>query len=47
VDEIRISLDASGDPGSVAIVRVDGVVDTFGTAFSARDTLLRARLAGR
>jgi len=29
VDEIRISLDASGDPGSVAIVRVDGVVDTM------------------
>jgi anti-sigma B factor antagonist len=29
MDDIRISLDTSGDPGSVAIVRVDGVVDTM------------------
>lgn len=28
-DTIKISLDASGDTGSVAIVRVDGVVDTM------------------
>lgn len=28
-DQIKISLDASGDTGSVAIVRVDGVVDTM------------------
>jgi len=29
VDEIKISLDASGGTGSVAVVRVDGVVDTM------------------
>lgn len=29
MDEIRISLNATEDPGSVAIVRVDGVVDTM------------------
>jgi anti-sigma B factor antagonist len=29
LDEIRISLNAADDPGSVAIVRVDGVVDTM------------------
>ena len=29
MDEIRISLNATDDPGSVAIVRVDGVVDTM------------------
>jgi len=28
-DTIKISLDASGDTGSVAVVRVDGVVDTM------------------
>jgi anti-sigma B factor antagonist len=29
VDEIKISLDASDDPGGIAVVRVDGVVDTM------------------
>lgn len=29
MDEIKISLNATDDPGSVAIVRVDGVVDTM------------------
>jgi anti-sigma B factor antagonist len=29
LDEIRISLNATDDPGSVAVVRVDGVVDTM------------------
>jgi anti-sigma B factor antagonist len=29
VDDIRISLEASGDTSSVAVVRVDGVVDTM------------------
>lgn len=29
MDEIRISLNATDDPGSVAVVRVDGVVDTM------------------
>ena len=29
MDEIKISLNASDDPGGVAVVRVDGVVDTM------------------
>ena len=29
MDEIRISLNATDDPGGVAVVRVDGVVDTM------------------
>jgi anti-sigma B factor antagonist len=29
VDEIRISLNATDDPGGLAVVRVDGVVDTM------------------
>ena len=45
MDEIRISLDASDNPGGVAVVRVDGVVDTMtaGELENVMNTLIEQR----